>query len=98
MGGGGASGWTKPFDRLRANGWGRPFDKLGANGAGGPLGAGEAALEDLLHHREVVGALHALDAEAAVLGGPRVAFDEHDHRADRRRALDVRDVVALDAR
>ena len=43
-------------------------------------------------------AAHALDPEAAVLAALRVAIDEHDHRAHRGRPLDVRDVVALDAR
>src|SRR3546814_7996370 len=58
---------------------------------------GEAAGEDLLHRREVVVALAALDLEAPVLGllGEPVFHD--DHRPDVVGALDVAHVVALDA-
>src|SRR3990172_4271199 len=40
---------------------------------------------------------HRPDPEAAVLRRPRPPFDEDDHGAHGRGALDVRDVVALDA-
>ncbi len=46
---------------------------------------------------EVVRPLHGLDAEPPVFPGPRLAVLEHDHAADRLRALEVGDVVALDA-
>ena len=57
----------------------------------------EPAAQDLLVAREVVRALDALDPEAPVLAAPRPALLEHDHAADRLGALEVRDVVALDA-
>ena len=46
---------------------------------------------------EVVRALDALDPEAPVLAAARLAVLEDDHAADRLGALEVRDVVALDA-
>ena len=46
---------------------------------------------------EVVRSLDALDPEAPVLAAARLAFLEHDHAPDRLGALEVRDVVALDA-
>ena len=61
------------------------------------LGQAEPAAEDLLVAREVVRALDGLDLEPAVLAGPRLAVLEHDHAADRLAALEVADVVALDA-
>ncbi len=46
---------------------------------------------------EVVGALDGLDPEPAVLARARLAVLEDDHAADRLAALEVADVVALDA-
>ena len=61
-----------------------------------PRDAAEPAPEDLGHHPEVVGRLAGADPEAAVLARLGLAVDEDDHRADRRRPLDVAHVVALD--
>ncbi len=47
--------------------------------------------------REVVGPLDGLDAEPPVLAAARLALLEDDHAADRFAALEVADVVALDA-
>ena len=56
----------------------------------------EAAPEDLLVGGEVVGSLDGPDLEPAIFARPRPALLEHHHAPDRVRALDVRDVVALD--
>ena len=61
-----------------------------------PGDAAEPAPEDLGHHPEVVGRVTGPDPEAPVLARLRLAVDEHDHRADRGRPLDVAHVVALD--
>ena len=58
--------------------------------------AAEPAPQDLLQHGEVIGTLHGLDPEVAVVGRLRAAILEHHHGTDRILALDVRDVVALD--
>ena len=57
----------------------------------------EPAPQHLLVAREVVRPFDRPDPEPAVLAGPRPALLEHDHAAHRLRALEVRDVVALDA-
>ena len=57
----------------------------------------EPATQDLLVAGEVVRALDGLDLEPAVLAGARLAVLEDDHAADRFAALEVADVVALDA-
>ena len=56
----------------------------------------EPAAQHLLVAGEVVRA-RTVRSEPAVLAGPWLALLEDDHAADRVRALDVRDVVALDA-
>src|SRR3954452_8164434 len=58
----------------------------------------EPARQHLLHRGEVVGhaVLEAADREAAVVGFLRRAALEDDHRRDRVRAHQVRDVEALD--
>ena len=62
----------------------------------GPGMPAESAPQYLLQHREIVGALHRLDAEMPVMRRLGPALFEDDHRAHRVLALDVRDVVALD--
>ena len=62
-----------------------------------PPCAAEAPSQHLPVAGEVVAALDGPDPEAAVLAGARPALLEHDHAADRLRALEVADVVALDA-
>jgi len=57
----------------------------------------EAPCHGLGERAEVVLAATVLDAEAAVLGALGGAVLEHDHRRDRVRVLEVRDVEALDA-
>ena len=57
----------------------------------------EPAAEHLLVAGEVVRSLDRPDPEPAVLAGARLAVLEHDHAADRFAALEVADVVALDA-
>src|SRR4029453_18960817 len=57
----------------------------------------EPAAEDLLVAPEVVGAPGGLDPEPAVFTAPRLAFLEHDHARHGLGALEVADVVALDA-
>src|SRR6185503_2686275 len=57
----------------------------------------ESPAQDLLVAGEVVGALHGLYSEPAVLAAARLAVLEHEHAADRFAALEVGDVVALDA-
>ena len=57
----------------------------------------EPAAQDLLVAGEVVRAADRLDPEPPVLAGARLAVLEDDHAADRFAALEVADVVALDA-
>ena len=56
-----------------------------------------AAADDLAHGGEVVDAGDGLHLEFAVVGLLHRAVLPHHHRGDRLRALDVRDVEALDA-
>ena len=56
----------------------------------------QPAPQRLLHRREIVRPFDGLDVEVPIVALLRPAFDEHDHRGDRIRSLDVRDVVALD--
>ena len=56
-----------------------------------------AAGDDLAHRGEVVDSLDGLDLEFAIGGFVHRAVFPHDHGGDRLRALDVRDVEALDA-
>ena len=58
--------------------------------------AAEPAPQDLLQHGEVIGALHCLDSEVAVVRRLRAAILEDHHGPDRVLTLDIRDVVALD--
>ncbi len=62
------------------------------------LPAGEAAAQNLGHRGEVVGLAFGerADLETAVVGLLRRSALEHDHRGDRLRPTDVRDVEALD--
>src|SRR5450759_755290 len=53
--------------------------------------------ETVLQHREVVGSWNELDLEMTVVIVARPTVLEDDHRPDRRVALEVGDVVALDA-
>src|SRR5579872_2336217 len=61
------------------------------------LEAFQAAPQHLLQHREVVRPGNVADLEMAIVVVPRTSVFEDDHRTDGRVALDVRDVVALDA-
>ena len=61
------------------------------------LGEAEPAAQHFLVAGEVVRALDRPDLEPAVLAGARLAVLEDDHAADRLAALEVADVVALDA-
>ena len=56
-----------------------------------------AAGHHLAHRGEVVHALDALDDELAIVGLLHLAVFPHHHRRHRFRALDMRDVEALDA-
>jgi len=74
-------------------------------GVGGDLGGAgllveeppEPAADDLVHRRHVVLTVDRLDHEAAVLALPGQAVLEDDHAGDHLGALEVGDVVALDA-
>ena len=59
--------------------------------------AAVAARDHLAHGGEVVDAFDGLDVELAVVGLLHRAVFPHDHGGDGFRALDVRDVEALDA-
>ena len=61
------------------------------------LRAGEAALEHLAHHREIVVGRRAPDVELAVLALAEPLRPGDDHRAQRVGALDMAVVVDLDA-
>src|ERR1700760_398916 len=87
------------YDYVRQRCEARVIRRIVRREVGLALPLGEAAREHLGHRREIVrGALlERADLEAPVVGLLRRAALEDDHRRDRLRPAEVRDVEALDA-